>query len=71
MIAGANWLQPDDDDLDAGEFNVRYGVIGLRYTFDSFKRMLYAEYRIDYGDLVDGTPRPNEISFGVRWDFGY
>jgi hypothetical protein len=41
-------------------------TVGLRYTFDSFKRMLYAEYRIDYGQLVDGTPRPNEITFGVR-----
>jgi predicted porin len=71
MIAGANFLEPDDDDIDAGEFNVRYGIVGLRYTFDSFKRMLYAEYRIDYGQLVDGTPRPNEITFGVRWDFGY
>ena len=71
LVAGGNWLEPDDDDDDAGEYNIKYGVIGLRYTFDSFKRMLYAEYRIDYGTLVDGTERKNEITFGVRWDFGY
>jgi predicted porin len=71
MVAGGNWLNPDNDDEDAGEYDVKYGVIGLRYTFDSFKRMLYAEYRIDYGNLVDGTERKNEITFGVRWDFGY
>jgi len=33
--------------------------------------MLYAEYRISFGTLVDGTPRDNEFTFGVRWDFGY
>jgi outer membrane protein N len=71
MVVGGNWLQPDDDDEDAGEYNIKYGVLGLRYTFDSFKRMLYAEYRIDYGKLVDGTDKKNEITVGVRWDFDY
>jgi hypothetical protein len=71
MVAGGNWLNPDNDDEDAGDYEVLYGVLGLRYTFDSFKRMLYAEYRIDAGNLVDGTSRDNEITIGVRWDFGY
>jgi predicted porin len=71
MVAGANWLKPDSDDEDAGLYEVAFGVLGLRYTFDSFKRMLYAEYRLDYGTLVDGVPRGNEITIGVRWDFGY
>lgn len=71
LVAGANWLDPDNDDPDAGKYQVTYGVIGLRYTFDSFKRMLYAEYRIDRGTLTSGIERENEITFGVRWDFGY
>jgi hypothetical protein len=33
--------------------------------------MLYAEYRIDAGELWDGTNRDNELTIGFRWDFGY
>ena len=46
-------------------------MFGLRYTFDSFNRMLYAEYRIDNGRLWDGTALKNELTIGFRWDFGY
>lgn len=71
IIAGGNWLQPDDDEPDAGEYEISYGVLGLRYTFDSFNRMLYAEYRIDNGTLASGAPTKNELTLGFRWDFGY
>jgi predicted porin len=71
MIAGGNWLKPDDDDPEAGEYEVQYGVLGLRYTFDSFRRMLYAEYRIDNGTLANGNPKRDELTLGFRWDFGY
>ena len=49
---------------------MRYAVIGGRYTFDSFNRMVYVEYRIDDGERADGRDRESEITFGVRWDFG-
>lgn len=71
LIAGGNWLKPDREDSEAGEYQVDYGVIGLRYTFDSFNRMLYAEYRLNRSRLWDGTPLKNELTVGVRWDFGY
>ncbi len=71
LIGGANWLKPDADDPDAGEYEILYGVIGLRYSFDSFKRMIYAEFRWDHGTLWDGTPTENELTVGFRWDFGY
>jgi hypothetical protein len=71
LIGGGNWLVPYDDDPQAGEYEVAYAVLGLRYTFDSFNRMLYAEYRIDRGTLWDGTPRKDELTLGFRWDFGY
>ena len=35
------------------------------------KRMLYVEYRIDNGELHDGTPRKDELTVGIRWDFGH
>jgi hypothetical protein len=70
VIGGINNLQPYADDPNAGEFRTRYAVVGGRYTFDSFKRMLYLEYRIDDSRFVDGRPLKNEITVGVRWDFG-
>lgn len=71
FISGGNWSKPDSDDPDAGEYEIAYGVLGLRYTLDSFNRMLYAEYRVDFGELWDGTERKNELTLGFRWDFGY
>ena len=71
LVGGGNWLRPDSDDPDAGEYEVLYGVLGLRYTLDSFNRMLYAELRLDKGTLADGTARKSEFTIGFRWDFGY
>jgi predicted porin len=70
LIGGGNWLRPESDDPEAGDYEVRYAVVGLRYTFDSFNRMIYAEYRLENGTLWDGTPRKGELTLGVRWDFG-
>jgi len=70
MVAGGNWLDPDSDDPDAGAYEIAYGVLGLRYTLDSFRRMLYAEYRWDNGRFFDGTDRKDEFTVGLRWDFG-
>jgi predicted porin len=71
MVGGANWLLPDDEQEQAKEYEIKYMVLGLRYTFDGFHRMLYAEWRYDQGTLADGTPNENEFTMGVRWDFGY
>jgi outer membrane protein N len=70
LIGGANWLQPDADDPDSGQFEVKYSVIGGRYSFDSFKHMLYIEYRIDNSRLTNGQTLKDEVTLGVRWDFG-
>ena len=71
LIGGGNWLEPDSGDERAGEYRVRYAVIGGRYTLDSFNRMLYVEYRIDDGQTAAGKKTKNEITVGIRWDFGY
>lgn len=70
LIGGLNALEPDTDDPDAGEYRTRYGVIGARYSPSSFERMLYVEYRIDDSRTFDGSPLEDEITFGIRWDFG-
>lgn len=71
LIGGTNILEPAGDDPDVGQFRTRYHLIGGRYTFDSFHRMIYFEYRIDESRLFDGTPGEDELTIGVRWDFGY
>jgi hypothetical protein len=71
LVGGGNWFLPDDDDPEAGQYEVHYYILGLRYTLDSFNRMLYAEYRHDNSVLHDGTPRKSEVTLGFRWDFGH
>ena len=70
LIGGANVVEPDSEDPDAGMYRVRYAVLGGRYSFDSFKRMVYVEYRIDEGRRFDGQRNKDELTIGVRWDFG-
>ncbi len=70
LIGGVNMLDPDSDDPDAGQYRVRYAVLGGRYSFDSFRRMLYVEYRLDDGRSFDGRPLKDELTIGIRWDFG-
>lgn len=70
LIGGWNGIEPDEEDPDVGEYRVAYAVVGGRYSFDSFKRMLYVEYRYNEGRLTDGTRLEDEITVGVRWDFG-
>jgi predicted porin len=70
LIGGYNWLEPDDDDPAVGAYRVQYAVLGGRYSFRSFERMLYAEYRVDNGRIVDGRKGKDEFTVGVRWDFG-
>jgi hypothetical protein len=69
VIGGGNYLRPDDDEEDAGQFRIAYVVLGLRYTLRSFERMFYLEYKIDYGRTVDGRSGKDEVTIGIRWDF--
>lgn len=69
LTAGGNWLKPDNESTQVGEYEVKYFVAGMRYTFDSFNRMVYAEWRSDSGHYADGSPRKSEFTVGVRWDF--
>jgi predicted porin len=67
-VAGWNILEPDEDQVQAGEFNTKYGVIGVRYSFDDFRQMLFANARLDSGNKQNGTSLGNIYTIGVRWD---
>jgi len=69
FTAGWNYLRPDSD-RSSGDYRVKYGVIGLRYSQDGFQNMIYANFRLDDGRLTDGTTLDNVFTIGVRWNLG-
>ena len=69
LVAGYNWLVPDSDQTQAGEYQLLYGIAGLRYSIDDFNRLAYAEWRVDSTISQDGGELGNIFTIGVRWDF--
>ena len=67
-IGGLNVLEPHKDQLLAKEFRIRYAVLGLRYSFEGFHKMLYTEIRLDDSLSADGTRLGNIYTVGIRWD---
>ena len=46
----------------------KYAVVGFLYTFDDFRRMIYANIQYDDSINADGTPGTNVYTIGIRWD---
>ena len=69
LVGGYNWLTPDEDEIQAGEYELLYGIIGLRYSIDDFNRLAYAEWRIDSTVSETGERLGNIFTIGIRWDF--
>lgn len=69
LVGGYNWLAPDEDEVQAGEYELLYGIVGLRYSIDDFNRLAYAEWRIDSTILESGENLGNIFTIGIRWDF--
>ena len=69
LVAGYNWLFPDKDETQAGQYELKYGVIGLRYSIDDFKRLVYAELRLDNTISENGEELGDIYTVGMRWDF--
>jgi hypothetical protein len=69
FVGGYNVLEPDANDVLARDYRVRYAIAGLRYSFDGFRRMLFAHVRIDDSLNADGTPGSDVFTIGIRWDF--
>ncbi len=67
-MGGWNFLEPDSSETQAGAFKTKYGVLGVRYSFQEFRQMLFANMRLESGTLQDGSPLGNVYTIGVRWD---
>jgi predicted porin len=69
-IGGWNYLKPNDNQTQAGDYQIKYGVLGLRYSFKQFNRMLYANVRFDDSTSTDGSGKlSNTYTVGIRWDY--
>ena len=68
LVGGYNILEPDSDQAQAGEFRVKYSLLGLRYSFEDFRRMIWANVRVNDGLNADGSERSNVYTIGIRWD---
>ena len=69
LTGGWNYLRPDSDRL-SGDYEIKYTVIGLRYSHDGFQNMVYANMMFDEGRQSDGEMRDNVFTIGVRWNLG-
>lgn len=67
-VGGWNYLSPDANERRAGEYLIKYAVLGLRYTFDEFRKMLYANVQFDNSRNADGTGFDDTYTIGIRWD---
>ena len=67
-VAGWNSLEPDSTEAQAGDFNINYGIIGVRYSFREFSQMIFANARIESSNATDGAQLANVYTIGVRWD---
>jgi len=67
-VGGWNRLEPDSDEVQAGAYNVDYGVIGVRYSFQGFRQMIFANARLESSTTQDGLELGNVYTIGVRWD---
>jgi hypothetical protein len=68
LVGGYNVLEPDSDQVQAQDYRIKYAVAGLRYTFDKFRHMIFANIRFDDSVNADGTQGSNIYTIGVRWD---
>jgi predicted porin len=69
VTGGWNLLRPDDDQDQAGDYRIRFGVLGLRYALKDFDRYLYANLRSEHSRNQDGSRLGNVLTVGARWNF--
>ena len=67
-VGGWNTLQPDSGELQVGDYNVKYGVVGVHYSFRGFSQMIFANARLESSTTQDGLEPGNVYTIGVRWD---
>lgn len=68
ITGGYNWLQPDHNEVQAGQYKVEYGIVGMRYSIDEFRKMFFINAVISNSRASNGDRAGNIYTVGVRWD---
>ncbi len=73
LVGGWNYLEPQQGEQQAGDYILRYTILGLRYTFKDFKRMIYANIHFDKSNLYSRENKTigNVYTIGMKWDFDW
>lgn len=74
LVGGWNYLEPRSRNSRTINYVLRYGVLGLRYIFKGFQRMVYVNARIDSSHLTDKDAAQalgDVYTIGMRWDFDW
>ncbi len=73
VTGGWNILEPLSNQKQAGAYKLQYAIVGLRYTFKDFQRMIYANIRFDNSKLSSDSIHNagNTYTIGLRWDFDW
>ena len=69
ITGGWNRLPPDGGQPLAGDYRIKYGLIGLRYSIKEFERYFYVNLRVDKSVDQDGTEASDMLTVGLRWAF--
>ena len=67
-VGGWNRLEPDSGEVQAGDYKVDYGVVGVRYSFEGFRQMIFANARLESSTTQNGLELDNVYTIGARWD---
>jgi len=68
LVGGWNYLVPDTGETQAGQYRIRYGIVGLRYSLRGLDRTVYTELQYSDGRAADGSSFGNIFTVGLRWD---
>jgi len=68
VIGGWNKLEPDSGETQAGDFSIDYNVVGVRYSFQGFRQMIFANARLENSTNQAGLEAGNVYTIGIRWD---
>lgn len=69
VTGGFNWLEPESGQVRAGDYRVRFGVLGIRYSIKDFQRYIYANIRLEDSRNQDGELVDDVFTAGIRWAF--
>lgn len=70
-VGGFNYLDPDDADPNAGEYDIRSVVLGFQWAYRgaNFGDIVYFECDIRNGRFFDGRNKENAYTVGFRYSF--